>query len=257
MIEEIRQDAEDRMKKSLAALEVAFARIRTGRAHPSFLDSVNVDYYGNTTALRQMANVNVEEGRSLVIVPWERSMIPVIEKAILKSDLGVNPSSSGESIRISMPPLTEENRRDLAKIARSEAENARISIRNIRRDANNDVKDFLKEKEISEDELHRAEDDVQKITDMIRATGVQGYVNCAKAIRDMDQRHILKDIKVPTNIIVGDKDPACPVSASETLHSGISGSQLVILKEAAHLPNIEQKDAFNRALLGFLEQVKT
>ena len=165
MIEEIRQDAEERMKKSLAALEVAFARIRTGRAHPSFLDSVNDDYYGNTTALRQMANVNVEEGRSLVIVPWERSMIPVIEKAILKSDLGVNPSSSGESIRISMPPLTEENRRDLAKIARSEAENARISIRNIRRDANNDVKDFLKEKEISEDEARRGEDQIQKLTD--------------------------------------------------------------------------------------------
>ena len=169
MIEEIRQDAEARMKKSLAALEVAFARIRTGRAHPSFLDSVNVDYYGNTTPLRQMANVNVEEGRSLVIVPWERAMIPVIEKAILKSDLGVNPSSSGESIRISMPPLTEENRRDLAKIARADAENARISVRNIRRDANNDVKDFLKEKEISEDEARRGEDQIQKLTDeMIR-----------------------------------------------------------------------------------------
>ncbi len=165
MIEEIRQDAEARMKKSLAALAVAFARIRTGRAHPSFLDSVNVDYYGNTTPLRQMANVNVEEGRSLVIVPWERAMIPVIEKAILKSDLGVNPSSSGESIRISMPPLTEENRRDLAKIARADAENARISVRNIRRDANNDVKDFLKEKEISEDEARRGEDQIQKLTD--------------------------------------------------------------------------------------------
>ena len=112
-----------------------------------------------------MANVNVEEGRSLVIVPWEREMIPVIEKAILKSDLGVNPASSGESIRISMPPLTEENRRDLAKIARSEAENARISIRNIRRDANNDIKDFLKEKEISEDEARRGEDQIQKLTD--------------------------------------------------------------------------------------------
>jgi ribosome recycling factor len=112
-----------------------------------------------------MANVNVEEGRSLVIVPWERAMIPVIEKAILKSDLGVNPASSGESIRISMPPLTEENRRDLAKIARSEAENARISIRNIRRDANNDIKDFLKEKEISEDEARRGEDQIQKLTD--------------------------------------------------------------------------------------------
>lgn len=170
MIEEIKEDAETRMQKSLVALETAFAKIRTGRAHPSFLDSVNVDYYGNHTPLRQMANVNVEEGRSLVIVPWERAMIPVIEKAILKSDLGVNPSSSGESIRISMPPLTEENRRDLAKIARSEAENARISIRNIRRDANGDIKDFLKEKEISEDEARRGEELIQKVTDeMIKA----------------------------------------------------------------------------------------
>jgi len=170
MIEEIKEDAETRMQKSLVALETAFAKIRTGRAHPSFLDSVNVDYYGNHTSLRQMANVNVEEGRSLVIVPWERAMIPVIEKAILKSDLGVNPSSSGESIRISMPPLTEENRRDLAKIARAESENARISIRNIRRDANGDIKDFLKEKEISEDEARRGEELIQKVTDeMIKA----------------------------------------------------------------------------------------
>ncbi|MCH1555717.1 MAG: ribosome recycling factor [Pseudomonadales bacterium] len=170
MIEEIKEDAETRMQKSLVALETAFAKIRTGRAHPSFLDSVNVDYYGNHTPLRQMANVNVEEGRSLVIVPWERAMIPVIEKAILKSDLGVNPSSSGESIRISMPPLTEENRRDLAKIARAESENARISIRNIRRDANGDIKDFLKEKEISEDEARRGEELIQKVTDeMIKA----------------------------------------------------------------------------------------
>lgn len=170
MIEEIKEDAETRMQKSLVALEAAFAKIRTGRAHPSFLDSVNVDYYGNHTPLRQMANVNVEEGRSLVIVPWERAMIPVIEKAILKSDLGVNPSSSGESIRISMPPLTEENRRDLAKIARAESENARISIRNIRRDANGDIKDFLKEKEISEDEARRGEELIQKVTDeMIKA----------------------------------------------------------------------------------------
>ena len=170
MIEEIKEEAETRMQKSLVALETAFAKIRTGRAHPSFLDSVNVDYYGNHTPLRQMANVNVEEGRSLVIVPWERAMIPVIEKAILKSDLGVNPSSSGESIRISMPPLTEENRRDLAKIARAESENARISIRNIRRDANGDIKDFLKEKEISEDEARRGEELIQKVTDeMIKA----------------------------------------------------------------------------------------
>jgi len=164
MINEILEDAEDRMDKSIVALEAAFARIRTGRAHPSFLDSVDVDYYGSVTPLKQMANINVEEGRTLVIAPWDRTTIPLIEKAILKSDLGVTPNSGGESVRITMPPLTEENRRDLAKAARNEAENTRIAVRNIRRDANSDVKDFLKEKEISEDDARRAEDQVQKLT---------------------------------------------------------------------------------------------
>jgi ribosome recycling factor len=165
IVEEIKQEADTRMGKSLVSLEVAFAKIRTGRAHPSLLDSISVDYYGTMTQLKQIANINVEDGRSLIVAPWERPMIPLIEKAIHKSDLGLNPSSGGESIRIPMPPLTEENRRDLAKIARSEAEGARISIRNIRRDANNDVKDFLKEKEISEDEARRGEDQIQKLTD--------------------------------------------------------------------------------------------
>jgi ribosome recycling factor len=166
MINEILEDAQDRMDKSIAALEAAFARIRTGRAHPSFLDTVDVDYYGSVTPLKQMANINVEEGRTLVIAPWDRTTIPLIEKAILKSDLGVTPNSGGESVRITMPPLTEENRRDLAKAARNEAENARIAVRNIRRDANSDIKDFLKEKEISEDDARRAEDQVQKLTDL-------------------------------------------------------------------------------------------
>ena len=165
MIDEILEDAAERMDKSIASLEAAFARIRTGRAHPSFLDSVDVDYYGSDTPLSQMANINVEEGRTLVIAPWDRTMVPLIEKAILKSDLGVTPNSGGESVRITMPLLTEENRRDLAKAARNEAENARIAVRNIRRDANSDIKDFLKEKEISEDNARRAEDQVQKVTD--------------------------------------------------------------------------------------------
>ena len=165
MIDEILEDAAERMDKSIASLEAAFARIRTGRAHPSFLDSVDVDYYGSDTPLSQMANINVEEGRTLVIAPWDRTMVPLIEKAILKSDLGVTPNSGGENVRITMPPLTEENRRDLAKAARNEAENARIAVRNIRRDANSDIKDFLKEKEISEDDARRAEDQVQKVTD--------------------------------------------------------------------------------------------
>lgn len=165
MINEIRKDAEDRMKKSLGSLDVAFAKIRTGRAHPSILDSVTVEYYGSETPINQVANITVEDARTLAITPWEKSLIPAVEKAILKSDLGLNPSTSSDKIRLPMPPLTEENRRDLVKAARHEAENARIAIRNIRRDANNDMKELLKEKEISEDEFRRAEDAIQKLTD--------------------------------------------------------------------------------------------
>ena len=165
MIDEIIKDAEERMTKSLASLDDAFKRIRTGRAHPSILDSVMVSYYGNDTPLNQLANVNVEEGRSLLISPWEKQIISDIEKAIMKSDLGLNPSNNGDTIRVPMPPLTEETRREYTKQAKNEAENARIAIRNIRRDANSDFKDLEKEKEISEDEQRRAEDLVQKLTD--------------------------------------------------------------------------------------------
>ena len=165
MIKEITTDADERMQKSIASLETAFNKIRTGRAHPSILDGIMVSYYGTDTPLNQLANVNVEEGRSLVVNPWEKSMIGEVEKAILKSDLGLNPSNNGESIRVPMPPLTEETRREFTKQARHEAENARVAIRNIRRDANSDLKELEKEKEISEDELHRAEEQIQKITD--------------------------------------------------------------------------------------------
>ena len=165
MIKEVIDDAEKRMEKSLNSLEVAFAKIRTGRAHPSLLDGVTISYFGANTPINQLANISVEETRSLIISPWEKQLIPEIEKAILKSDLGLNPSSSSDSIRLPMPPLTEENRRDLARIAKSEAENARIAVRNIRRDANGDLKDFLKEKEITEDEQRRGEEAIQKLTD--------------------------------------------------------------------------------------------
>ena len=165
MIKEIIDDAEKRMEKTLNSLEVAFAKIRTGRAHPSLLDGIIVSYFGVDTPINQLANISVEETRSLIISPWEKQIIPEIEKAILKSDLGLNPSSSSESIRLPLPPLTEENRRDLARIAKSEAENARIAVRNIRRDANGDLKDFLKEKEITEDEQRRGEEAIQKLTD--------------------------------------------------------------------------------------------
>ena len=165
MIKEVIDDAEKRMEKSLNSLEIAFAKIRTGRAHPSLLDGVIISYFGVDTPINQLANISVEETRSLIISPWEKQLIPEIEKAILKSDLGLNPSSSSDSIRLPMPPLTEENRRDLARIAKSEAENARIAVRNIRRDANGDLKDFLNEKEITEDEQRRGEEAIQKLTD--------------------------------------------------------------------------------------------
>lgn len=165
MIKEITQDAEERMRKSVASLESAFNKIRTGRAHPSLLDDIVVSYYGVDTPLNQLANVNVEEGRSLIVNPWEKSMIGEVEKAIMKSDLGLNPSNNGESIRVPMPALTEETRRDYTKQAKNEAENARVAIRNIRRDANSDLKELEKEKEISEDELRRAEEQIQKLTD--------------------------------------------------------------------------------------------
>jgi ribosome recycling factor len=165
MIDEIIADAEERMQKSVASLEDAFKKIRTGRAHPSILDSIMVSYYGSDTPLNQLANVNVEEGRSLIISPWEKNQIGEIEKAILKSNLGLNPSNNGDTIRVPMPPLTEETRREYTKQAKNEAENARIAIRNIRRDANTDFKDLEKEKEISEDDQRRSEDLVQKLTD--------------------------------------------------------------------------------------------
>lgn len=165
MIEDIRQDAEERMHKTLASLESAFAKIRTGRAHPGILDGITIDYYGNQTPLNQVANILVEDARSLLITPWEKVLVPLIEKAILVSDLGLNPSTSGDNIRLPMPPLTEENRKDLAKLAKTETEHARIAIRNIRRDANNELKEFLKEKEISQDDFHRGEELIQKLTD--------------------------------------------------------------------------------------------
>ncbi|MCB1644508.1 MAG: ribosome recycling factor [Pseudomonadales bacterium] len=165
MLEDVRKEAEERMNKSLTALDSAFARIRTGRAHPGLLDSVQVDYYGTPTPLNQVANITVEDNRTLAISPWEKPMVPAIEKAILKSDLGLNPSTSGDKIRLPMPPLTEENRRDLTKVAKGEAETARIAVRNARRDANAYLKELLKEKEITEDEERRGEELIQKLTD--------------------------------------------------------------------------------------------
>jgi len=170
VINEINEDAQERMAKSIDALKHAFARIRTGRASPSLLDDIKIDYYGSDTPLAQVANITVEDARSLLISPWEKNMIPVIEKAILKSQLGLTPSTSSDVIRLPMPALTEESRKGLTKQARAEAEGARVAVRNVRRDANSTVKELLKEKEISEDEERRAQEQIQKLTDRFVAS---------------------------------------------------------------------------------------
>ena len=164
-MENLLNDVSQRMDKSLSALRSAFNKIRTGRANPAILDDVNVDYYGNMTPINQTSNISIEEGRSIVISPWDKNLIPEIEKAILNSDLGLNPSTSSDLIRVTMPALTEETRQDYIKQARAEAENSRVSIRNIRRDANQTAKEKQQSSEISEDELRRIEDLIQKETD--------------------------------------------------------------------------------------------
>lgn len=164
MIKEIKKDARIRMGKSLDALKHELAKIRTGRAHPSILDHITVSYYDVETPLSQVANVVIQDSRTLLITPWEKNMVQPIEKAIMLSDLGLNPATAGMVIRLPMPLLTEERRKDLIKIVRSEAEASRVAIRNIRRDANTDFKELLKEKEISEDEERHANDDIQKLT---------------------------------------------------------------------------------------------
>jgi len=165
MINDVIQEAEERMGKSLETLGHNFNKIRTGRAHPSILDSIRLEYYGADTPLNQMANISVEDARTLSVTAWDKSQVPDIERAILKSDLGLNPATAGEVIRIPMPALTEETRKSFTRQARAEAESARVSVRNARRDAMAMLKEFLKEKEISEDEDHRAQETVQKLTD--------------------------------------------------------------------------------------------
>lgn len=165
MIDEIIEDAESRMKKSIESLQTDLTKIRTGRAHPSILDHINVEYYGSQVPLNQVGNVSIEDARTLSISVWEAPLVSVIEKAIMTSDLGLNPMSAGTVIRIPMPPLTEERRRDLVKVVKGEGENAKVAIRNIRRDANSDFKSLEKEKEISEDDERRAQAEIQKLTD--------------------------------------------------------------------------------------------
>ena len=166
MLADIQKDARERMSKSLESLRHELAKIRTGRAHPSLLEHVHVDYYGSEVPIGQAASVAVEDARTLTVTAWDKNMVSVIEKAILTSDLGLNPATAGTVIRIPLPPLTEERRRDLTKVVHHEGENAKIAIRNIRRDANHHIKDLLKDKDISEDEERKAEHDIQAVTDI-------------------------------------------------------------------------------------------
>jgi ribosome recycling factor len=165
MINDIKQDAEKRMKKTVETLQNDLTKIRTGRANAGLLDHVHVDYYGNPTPLNQIANVTSSDSRTLMVTPWEKSMVAAVEKAILNADLGLNPATFGTAIRVPMPPLTEERRKDMTRIVRADAEQARVAVRNIRRDANGHLKELIKDKSISEDDEHRATDIVQKLTD--------------------------------------------------------------------------------------------
>ncbi|MDH5445867.1 MAG: ribosome recycling factor [Gammaproteobacteria bacterium] len=165
MIDELISDAESRMKKSIESLKGELTKIRTGRAHPSLLEHLTVEYYGSNVPLNQVANISVGDSRTLNVTPWEKPMVPVVEKAIINSDMGLNPATAGEIIRVPLPPLTEERRKDLIKVVRKEGEGAKVAIRNIRRDVLGDFKSLLKDKDITEDEDRKAQDVVQKVTD--------------------------------------------------------------------------------------------
>ena len=165
MIADVKKTAEQKMSKSLETLKADFGKVRTGRAHTGILDHVNVDYYGNPTPINQVANLTLIDSRTIGVQPWEKSMIGPVEKAIRDADLGLNPATNGDVIRVPMPMLTEERRRDLIKVVRGEAENARVAVRNVRREANEHLKKLLKDKTISEDDDRRAQDDIQKLTD--------------------------------------------------------------------------------------------
>ena len=165
MIDEILKDAEQRMLKSIESMRGEMAKIRTGRASPTLINHLNVDYYGTATPIAQVANISVQDARTLAVQPWEKAMVPVVERAIMEANLGLNPMTAGDLIRIPLPPLTEERRKEMVKIAANEGENGKIAVRNIRREANSDFKSLLKDKEISEDEDKQAHDSVQKLTD--------------------------------------------------------------------------------------------
>ena len=165
MIAEVKQNTEQKMVKSVESLKANLAKVRTGRAHPGILDHIQVDYYGSPTPITQVANITLIDARTIGVTPWEKKMASTIEKAIRDSDLGLNPSTTGELVRVPMPSLTEERRRDLIKVVRGEGEDAKVAVRNVRRDANAELKTLLKDKQVAEDDERRAQDDVQKLTD--------------------------------------------------------------------------------------------
>jgi len=169
MLDDLKKDAAVRMQKCVQVFQADLKKLRTGRAHPSLVEHLKVDYYGSDVPLQQVASISVEDARTLVVSPWEKSMVGPIEKAIHKSELGLTPNTAGTVIRIPLPPLTEERRRDITKVVRQDAENARVSVRSVRRDAIADLKEMLKEKLVSQDEEHRGEDDIQKLTDRFTA----------------------------------------------------------------------------------------
>lgn len=165
MIDDILKDAEQRMLKSIESMRGEMAKIRTGRASPALIDHLMVDYYGTATPINQVANISVQDARTIAVQPWEKNMVPVVERAIMEANLGFNPVTAGDLIRIPMPPLTEERRKEMVKVAANEGENGKVAVRNIRRDANNDFKSLLKDKDITEDDDKQAQDSVQKLTD--------------------------------------------------------------------------------------------
>ncbi len=185
MLNELKKDAAERMAKCVVALKTEFKRMRTGRASTALLEQIRVEYYGSEMPLSQVANVVVEDARTLAVTPWDKSMIPAIEKAIHKSDLGLSPNTAGTVIRLPVPPLTEERRKDLVKSAKHEAENARVAVRNVRRDVMNDLKDMLKEKLVSQDDEKRAHDEVQKLTDKY-----VGEIDATLAEKEKDLLHV-------------------------------------------------------------------
>ena len=184
MLEEIKQETLERMEKSISSLESSLQKIRTGRANPSLLDAIQIDYYGNMTPLSQVSNISVQDAKTLLISPWEKNLVPDIEKAIHSSDLGINPATSGDVIRVILSDLTEETRRDLIKVAKSEAENSKVALRNQRRDANGLLKEYLKEKEISEDDERRGQEIIQNLTD--------DFISKVEQLLDLKEKDLLE-----------------------------------------------------------------